>query len=69
MKVPIIPIVIGASGSLSKRSLKGLEDFDVGVRVETILTTKLLGITRILRRVQETSGDLLSLKLQWETIS
>ena len=35
MKVTIIPIVIGAFGTVTKRLLKGLEDFKVGDRVET----------------------------------
>ena len=37
--------------------------------VETIQTTALLRTARILRRIMETWGDLLSLKLQWKTIS
>ena len=69
MKVTIIPIVIGAFGTVTKGLLKALEDLEVGGRVETIQTTALLGTARILRRVLETWGDLLSLKLQWKTIS
>ena len=69
MKVTIIPIVIGAFGTVSKGLLKGLEDLEVDDRVETIQTTALLKTARILRRVLETWGDLLSLKLQWKTIS
>ena len=69
MKVTIVPIVIGALGTITKGLLKGLEDLEVGGRVETIKTTALLRTARILRRVLETWGDLLSLKLQWETIS
>ena len=69
MKVTIVPIVIGALGTVTKGLLKGLEDLEVGGRVETIQTTALLRTTRILRRVLETWGDLLSLKLHWETIS
>ena len=69
MKVTIVPIVIGALGTITKGLLKGLEDLEVGGRVETIQTTALLRTARILRRVLETWGDLLSLKLQWETIS
>ena len=42
MKVTIIPIVIGAFGMVTKGLLKGLEDLDVGGRVETIQTTALL---------------------------
>ena len=48
MKVTIIPIVIGAFGTVTKGLLKGLEDLEVGRRVETIQTA------RILRRVLET---------------
>ena len=69
MKVTIVPIVIGALGTITKRLSKGLEDLKIGERVETIQTTALLRTTRILRRVLETWGDLLSLKLQWKTIS
>ena len=69
MKVSIVPIVIGTFGTVTEGVLKGLEDFEVGGRVETIQTTALLKTTRILRRVLETWGDLLSLKLQWKTIT
>ena len=69
MKVTIIPIVIGAFGTVTKGLLKGLEDLEVEGRMETIQTTTLWRTARILRRVQETWGDLLSLKLQWKTIS
>ena len=44
-------------------------DLEVGRLVETIQMTALLRRARILRRVLETWGDLLSLKLQWKTIS
>ena len=54
MKVTIIPIVIGAFDTVTKGLLKGLEDFEVGCRVETIQTTALLKTTRILRRFLET---------------
>ena len=69
MKVTIIPIVIGAFGIVTKGLWKGLDDLEVGRRVETIQTTVLLRTVRILRRVLETWGDLLSLKLHWKTIS
>ena len=36
MKVTIIPIVIGAFGTVTKGLLKGLEDLKAGGRVETI---------------------------------
>ena len=69
VKVTIIPIVIGAFGTVNKGILKGLEDLEVGGRVETIQTTALLKTARIRRRVLETSGGLLSLNLRWKTIS
>ena len=64
MKVTITPIVIGAFGTVTKGLLKGLEDLEVGGQVETIQNTALLRLARILRRVIEIWGDLLSLKLQ-----
>ena len=42
MKVKIIPIVIGAFGTVTKGLLKGLEDLEVGSRVLTIRTKALL---------------------------
>ena len=68
MRVTIVPIVIGALGTVTKGLLKSLEDLEIGGRVDTIQTTALLRTARILRRVLETWGDLLSLKLQWKTI-
>ena len=69
MKVSIVPIVIGDLGTINKGLLKGMEDLEVNRQVETIQTTALLRTARILRRVLETWGDLLSLRLQWKTIS
>ena len=66
MKVSIVPIVIGAFGTVTEGLLKGLEDLEVSGRVETIQTTALLKTARLLRRVLETWGDLVSLKLQWK---
>ena len=54
MKVTIVPIVIGAFGTITKGLLKGLEDLEVGGRVETIQMIAFLRTTRILRRVLET---------------
>ena len=67
MKVTIVPIVIGVLGTIIKRLLKGLEDLEVDGRVETIQPTALLRTARILRRVLETWGDLLSQRLQWKS--
>ena len=49
-----MPIVIGTSDTVTKGLLKGLEDLEVGGRVETIQTTALLNTAIILRRVLET---------------
>ena len=63
MKVTIVPIVIGAFGTITKGLLKDLEDMEVGEQVETIRMTALLTTARIPRRVLESWGELLSLKL------
>ena len=47
-------MVIGAFGTETKGLLKGLEDLEVGGRVETIQTTALLKTARILRKILET---------------
>ncbi len=62
MKVTIVPIVIGAFRTVTKGLLKGLEDLEVGGRVETIQTTELLKTARILRRVLETCCHSISCK-------
>ena len=69
MKVTIVPIVIGAFGTITKGWLKGQKDLEIGEWVETIQTTALLRTARILKRILETWRDLLSLKLQCKTIS
>ena len=69
MKVTIVPIVIGVFGTITKGLLKSLKDLEIGGQTETIQMTALLRTARILREVLETWGDLLSLKLQWKTIS
>ena len=56
MQVTIIPIVIGAFGTVNKALQTGPEDLDVGGRVKTIQTTALLRTVRILRRVLELRG-------------
>ena len=47
----IVPIVIGAFGTVTKELLKGLEELEVGGRVETIQTMR---TARIRRNVLET---------------
>ena len=50
MKVKVIPIVVGALGTVPK----GLENIDIRGKIETIQNTALLQSARILRRVLET---------------
>ena len=69
MKVRIVPIVIGAFGTVTEGLLKNQGDSEFGGRTETIQTKALLKTARILRKVLETWGDLLSLNLKWKTIS
>ena len=54
MHVTIIPIVIGAFGTVTKGLLKGLEDLEVSGRVVNIQIITLLRTARLLRRVLET---------------
>ena len=79
MKVTMIPIVIGAFGTITKGLLKDLEDLEVGGRLETIQMTALLRTARILRRVLEIWVDLMRiavtqtpvkdlLALMWKTL-
>ena len=68
-KNKVISIVIGALGTVTQELINGVEDLEVGGRVETIQTTALLISAKILRRVLDTWGDLLSLNLTpvWKT--
>ena len=61
MKDTVISTVIGALGTIFKGLVKEGKDIEIRGQVETINTTALLRSARILRRVQETWGDLLSL--------
>ena len=54
MKVTIIPIVIGAFGTVTKRLVQGLDDLEIKGRVETVQTIALLRSVKILRIVLET---------------
>ena len=54
IKVAVMPVVIGAHGTIPKVLVKGLEHLEIRGKVETMQTTALLRSTRILRRVLET---------------
>ena len=68
-KLIVIPIVIGAIGTIPKDLVKGLEELEIGRRAETIQITALIRSARILGRFVENWRDLLSLKPQWKTSS
>ena len=54
IKVTLIPIVIGALSTVTKGLIQGWEELKIRGRMETIQTTGLLRLARILRRVLET---------------
>ena len=54
MKMKVVPIVIGALGTVPKALEKDLGELEIRGIIETIQTTVLLGSARILRRVWET---------------
>ena len=64
MKVTVIPIIIGALGTLLKGLVRGVEELEIRGRTETIQTTALPRPARILRGVLETRADLQLLSLQ-----
>ena len=63
-----MPILIGVLGAIPKGLVKGLKNLEIEGQVKNIHTTAVVRSARILRRVLETWGDSLSLKLLWETI-
>ena len=69
MKVELIPNVVSVLGTLVKKREKNLEEVEISGRIETFKTTALMRSARILRRVLETRGDSLSLRLQRKTTS
>ena len=54
MKMTVISLIVGALGTISKALEQGLKDLEIKGQVETIQTTALFRLVRILRRVLET---------------
>ena len=52
-KVQVVPVVIGALGSVTKRFDKGIEKLDIQCNSFDMQKTALLGTARILRKVLE----------------
>ena len=69
MKVTVKPIVFSARGIVTEGLVQGLKNLEIRGQEETIQTATLLRSVRILIIVLEAWGDLLSLRLQWKTIS
>ena len=66
LKVTIMPVIFGLLSRITKEIAKRLEELKIRARVETNHTTMSLRSARILWRILETSGDLLSLRLHWQ---
>ena len=68
MMMMMILIVIGALRTIPKGLVKKLEYLEIRGHVETIQIAALSRLAKITRRVQETWGYSLLLKLLWKTI-
>ena len=53
MKMTVIPVVVGALGTIPKGLVKRLENLEIRGKVETIQVTALLRSAGMLRRVLE----------------
>ena len=69
IKVTVISIAIAGICIVTKGLVLEMDDLKIRGWVETIQTTALLRSAKILGKVLETWGDLLSLRLQWKIIS
>ena len=63
VRVIVIPNVVGKLGTIPNNLKRGKKGLEISGRTETIETTVLLWLTRILRRVLETREDLLSSRI------
>ena len=60
MKIKIIPFIVGALETFLRGLEKELVELEISRRIETIQTTTLLRLARILRSVLGTRGELMS---------
>ena len=67
MKVTMVTVVTDALGKVPKCQEIKQGELDIRERIETIQTTVVLKSAKILRRVLETWGDILSLTLKKTT--
>ena len=66
IKVTEIPIVIVALGTVTEGLILELEDLEIKGWLMTTQMAALLRLDRILNKVLEIWGDVLSLRLQWK---
>ena len=64
MRVTVKPVVVDVFRTVPKSLEKSLEESEMRIGIETLQIAALLRSARILKRVMETWGDLLSLTLQ-----
>ena len=64
MKMMLIPIAIITFETVSKSFERGLKKLEIRRRIESMKTTALFRSTRILRKVLESRGYMLSLTLK-----
>ena len=69
MRVMMVPIVIGALKTVCKGLEREVEELRIGGRIAKLQTASLVRTTKKMRKVLETWGDLLSLRLQRKVIS
>ena len=60
----MIPIAVGALGTVHRNLETRLDELGIRGRIEAIQTTALLKSAKIFRRVLRTGGNLLSFRLQ-----
>ena len=53
-RVTVVPVIIGALGTVSKDMEKWLAEIGVACRLESLQKARLLGTARILRKVLDT---------------
>ena len=54
MIVTVVPIIVGALGTVPSTRKIGLKELEITGRIETLVTTSMLRSAAILRRVLET---------------
>ena len=69
MKVTLVSTLIGGLGNILMKGIRGLEVLKIGGRSVTIVSTELLRSATVQRRILETWGHMMSLRILWKTNS